>query len=134
MRGAVTPSPTGKPRVLVAEDDAPLREIVEEGLRSEGFEVVTADDGGVALEIFRRSGPYDVLLLDEEMPRMRGRELLARLRADGERVPAVLISGNLELGDEQRRELDVGPVLRKPISIEDLARALRKVIESGPGS
>lgn len=124
----------GKSRILVVEDDALLREIVAEGLTSEGFDVVTAEDGGAALDLFRGSGPWDVLLLDEEMPRLRGRELLARLRADGERVPAVLISGNLELSDEERRELGVGPVLRKPISIEDLSRALRSAIASGARS
>ena len=115
-------------RVLVAEDDVLLREILCEGLAAEGFEVESAEDGRDALETFRGGGPYDVLLIDEEMPGMRGRELLWRIRAEGHRVPALLISGNLHLEAEERAALGVGPVLRKPISFADLASALRAAV------
>jgi CheY-like chemotaxis protein len=117
-------------RILVAEDEAPLREILSEGLREEGFEVVAAADGAQALELFRSAGPFDLLLLDEEMPRLTGRRLLARLRAQGEDVAAVLLSGNLELTPEEQVCLRVGPALRKPMSFTDLSRAIRAAIDS----
>jgi CheY-like chemotaxis protein len=117
-------------RILVAEDEAHLREILCEGLREEGFEVVAAADGAQALELFRSAGPFDLLLLDEEMPRLTGRRLLAHLRAQGEDVTAVLFSGNLELTHEEQARLRVGPALRKPVSFSDLARAIRGAIES----
>lgn len=115
-------------RVLVAEDDALLREILQEGLEADGFEVVPAEDGVRALELFRTSGPYDVLLLDEEMPGLTGRQLLGQIRAAGAGVPVVLISGNLELSPEERAALRIGPVLRKPISLEELCREIRRAI------
>jgi CheY-like chemotaxis protein len=117
-------------RILVAEDEAPLREILCEGLREEGFQVVAAADGVHALELFRTAGPFDVILLDEEMPRLTGRRLLARLRAQGEDVAAVLLSGNLELTPEEEVRLRVGPALRKPVSFSDLSRAIRAAIDS----
>ena len=112
----------------MAEDEAPLREILAEGLRDEGFEVVTASNGVVALEIFTASGPFDVLLLDDEMPRLTGRRLLIRLREDGETVPVILFSGNLELSREEQARLGVGPTLRKPVSLDELAGAIRHVV------
>jgi two-component system response regulator MprA len=115
-------------RILVAEDEAPLREILAEGLRDEGFEVVTATDGVDALDRYRSQGPFDVLLLDEEMPRLTGRRVLSRLRADGEPVAAVLLSGNLELDDDEQARLGVGPALRKPVSLAELSRAIRLAV------
>jgi CheY-like chemotaxis protein len=115
-------------RILVAEDEAPLREILAEGLRDEGFEVVTAADGVDALDRFRAQGPFDVLLLDEEMPRLTGRRVLSRLRADGEQVAAVLFSGNLDLDEDEQARLGVGPALRKPVSLAELSRAIQRAV------
>jgi CheY-like chemotaxis protein len=122
------------PRILVAEDEAPLLEILIEGLRDEGFEVVGAEDGAQALELYRTSGPFDLLLLDEEMPRLTGRRVLSVLRADGDHVPAVLLSGNLDLSAEEQARLGVGPPLRKPISLDELARAIRRGLPRTPGA
>ena len=115
-------------RILVAEDEASLREILVEGLRDEGFEVVGAADGAQALELFRTAGPFDALLLDEEMPHLTGRQILSRLRAEGSQVAAVLFSGNLDLDEEECARLRVGPVLRKPLSLADLSQAIREAI------
>src|SRR5262245_1211773 len=119
---------TRRIRILLAEDDDVLREVLQEGLEADGFDVVTAPDGAKALDMFRSGGPYDVLLLDEEMPGLTGRQLLGKLREQGVGVTALLISGNLELSGEERTALGVGPVLRKPIALDDLTRELRRVI------
>ena len=118
-------------RVLVAEDDALLREILCDGLADEGFAVEAAGDGEDALKRFRANGPFDVLLLDEEMPGMTGCAFLAQIRSEGHRVPALIISGNLHLDAGECAALGIGPVLRKPISFEDLAIALRRAAAPG---
>ena len=115
-------------RILVAEDEAPLLEILLEGLRDDGFDVVGAEDGAQALHLFRTAGPFDLLLVDEEMPRLTGRRLIQTLRAEGQRIPAVLFSGNLDLTAEEQVRLGVGPPLRKPLSLGELARAIREAI------
>jgi len=120
-------------RVLLAEDEALLREILVEGLIDEGFEVEAAADGMEALLIFRAKGPFDALLLDEEMPGLTGRMLLRLLRGEGNWVAAVLFSGNLVLEPDEQAELGVGPVLRKPVSLRELCAALREAIAAGPG-
>lgn len=119
-------------RILVAEDEGPLREILAEGLRDEGFEVVAASNGTEALELYSSDGPFDVLLLDEEMPRLTGRGLLVRLREQGERVAVILFSGNLELSEQEQARLGVGPTLRKPVSLDELSRAIRRVVQDQP--
>ena len=117
-------------RVLLAEDDPVLREILSEGLAEEGFVVAAARSGAEAMDWYRRDGAYDALLLDEEMPGMTGRQLLRRLREAGDHIPALIISGNLELDEAEQRALGVGPVLRKPIPLAELGRALRALVPS----
>jgi two-component system capsular synthesis sensor histidine kinase RcsC len=118
-------------RVLVAEDDALLREILCEELAAQGFAVEATEDGQDALDRFRAGAPFDVILLDEEMPGMTGRAFLTRIRSEGHRVPALIISGNLHLDAEECAALGIGPVLRKPISFDDLAAALREAAAPG---
>jgi CheY-like chemotaxis protein len=119
-------------RILLAEDEEPLREILTEALRDEGFEVIAAADGREALELFHARGPFDLVLLDEEMPRMTGRQLLAQLRESGSRIAALLFSGHLDLSAAEQARLGVGPVLRKPLALADLGPAIRKAIRDAP--
>jgi two-component system response regulator MprA len=118
-------------RVLLAEDEPLLREILIEGLVDEGFDVEAAADGLEALVLYRAKRPFDALLLDEEMPGLTGRQVLRLLRSEGDRVPAVIFSGNLVLEPAEQFTLGVGPVLRKPVSLRDLCAALRSAI-AGP--
>ena len=119
-------------RVLLAEDDPQLREILLDGLQDEGFSVVAAEDGVRALELFLSQGPFDVVLLDEEMPGLTGRELLARIRAGGSRLPAVMVSGSLALERPEQQRLGIHDLMRKPTLITDLAAALRRALSAQP--
>jgi len=121
-------------RVLLAEDEPLLREILVEGLIDEGFEVEAGVDGMEALILYRAKGPFDVLLLDEEMPGLTGRQLLHLLRGEGDRVPAVILSGNLVLDAREQAELGIGPVLRKPVSMRELCAALRAAVAGAGGA
>jgi CheY-like chemotaxis protein len=118
-------------RVLLAEDEPLLREILIEGLIDEGFEVEAAVDGLEALVLYRAKRPFDALLLDDEMPGLTGRQILRLLRGEGDRVAAVICSGNLVLDAAEQAELGVGPVLRKPVSMRDLCAALRDAVAGG---
>src|SRR4051812_24383918 len=84
--------------VLVVDDDAVLRESVQEGLQSEGWITAGAADGAEALQFARDRGPR-LILLDLEMPVMNGWQFLERRRADRAlaRVPVVIMSA-LEVG------------------------------------
>ena len=117
-----------KRRLLIVEDDPDLRELYEDVLSGEGFEVVTARDGLDAFERFLADGPFDALVVDQDMPRLDGKALLKRLRGLGEGVPAVLVSGRLLLDPSEGERLGLGAWLHKPFSRETLVRAIRKLI------
>lgn len=123
-----SPTPGARVRLLLAENEPALREVFAEGLRGEGFDVEEAVDGGEALALFHARGPFDALVLDEEMPRLRGREVLARLRAAGSGVAAVICSGSLSMDGQERSRLGVAALLRKPFPLEALVEALREAL------
>jgi class 3 adenylate cyclase len=85
-------------KIIVAEDDANLRDLLCDYLRAQGHEVVSARDGVEALEIIR-SRSFDLLLTDVEMPRANGYELLERVGADPNlcSIPVIVVSGHGEL-------------------------------------
>jgi len=106
-------------RILVAEDEPNLRELLTEAFTQRGAEVDTAPDGELAWRKFQR-GTYDLVISDQRMPECTGLELLGRIREGGSQVPMILASGfGLEglLG-----ELSKDPRLRylsKPCMIHD---------------
>jgi DNA-binding response OmpR family regulator len=122
------------PRLLVAEDDIMLLRFLEQGLSAAGFEVVGAADGQEALDAITQRGPFDALLLDEEMPRYTGRDILRRLRGVGNGVPAVIFSGSLSLSESEQAALGVGPVIRKPCSLAGLVEVLCETLAHQAGS
>lgn len=78
-------------RVLVAEDDAALRSVLERGLRENGYVVDTVSDGADALN-FLRTYDYDVAVLDWRMPKMDGLEALEESRRKGVRTPILMLT------------------------------------------
>jgi CheY-like chemotaxis protein len=116
-----------RPRILLAEDDPSLREMVLDILTDAGYEVVAAANGREALERLA-DGRFDLLLVDEVMPGATGRELLARLRARGSSTPALLWSGHAALSEEERARLGVVEVLRKPVGLRALEEAVRRAL------
>jgi two-component system KDP operon response regulator KdpE len=132
---AVAPSPCaadGLPRLLIAEDDPQLRGFLATELAAAGFAVVAAADGAEALRLYQTQGPFDALLLDEEMPHVTGREILRRLRSRRDFLPALLFSGSLALTDKEQAELRVGPVVRKPCGLVALVEALCHTLAHAP--
>lgn len=73
-------------RILIVEDDRFLRELYEELLRDEGFEVATAEDGEEGLEKMRDGG-YDLVLLDILLPKRDGLDILRELKKSGPAHP-----------------------------------------------
>jgi CheY-like chemotaxis protein len=112
------------PRILIAEDDALLRRFLIQGLSAAGFAVVAAADGDEALRRFDAEGPFDALLLDEEMPLVTGRDVLRRLRSQGEGLPALMFSGNLTMSQKEQAALGVEAVVRKPCGLASLVETL----------
>jgi len=115
-------------RILVVEDSADLAEGVAENLRFEGYEVRIAGDGPSGLAA-ARDWPADLVILDLMLPRMDGYEVLRTLRADGSRVPVIILSARAEEADKIRGfRLDADQYVTKPFGILELLERVRSLL------
>jgi signal transduction histidine kinase len=79
--------------VLVADDERPIREGCHRVLTNQGFQVLTAENGRLALDVISKE-PVDMLLLDLKMPVMSGEEVLEAVRAQYPDIPVIIITGH----------------------------------------
>jgi DNA-binding response OmpR family regulator len=127
------------PRVLVAEDETNIRELVRLHLDLEGWDVVEAADGEVALQRLR-GGPFDLVVLDIMLPGLDGITVLRAMRREGPnaQTPVLLLTARREESDKVLG-LDSGAddYLTKPFGVRELvarARALLRRTRPAPGS
>jgi putative two-component system response regulator len=117
-------------KILVVDDDAANRELLEEFLVAEGLEVVTAPDGRSSLEAFARLAP-DLVLLDVNMPYVDGFEVCRRLKSnpDTRLTPVVLVTA-LSATDDRVRGIKVGAdgFLSKPVDHSELLAHVRSLL------
>src|SRR5579883_3113711 len=124
-----------KPKVLIVDDDPDIVTILRERLDSLGYETCTASDGLQGLERIEREQP-DLILLDLEMPRLSGIELLKRLSQirqqgrEGADAPVIVMTayGTITKAVEAMQE-GAYDFLAKPIEVDHLSIVLRKVLE-----
>jgi two-component system cell cycle response regulator CpdR len=117
-------------RILVAEDEAPLRGQIVRALMADGHDAVAAADGGVALDVLvRENGRFDVLLTDIKMPVMDGIALALAAARDYPDLIILLMTG---FADQRERAsgLDalIHDILTKPFAVADLQRSVREAI------
>ena len=78
-------------KILVVEDEKPIARPISLKLKFSGFDVCNAYDGQEALEVLKKE-TFDLILLDIIMPKMNGFEVLAQLKAQGNKTPIIVIS------------------------------------------
>jgi two-component system cell cycle sensor histidine kinase/response regulator CckA len=124
------PSPTGRERVLLVEDEDLVREMAHEMLETLGYTVMAARDGKDALEqVAGLEQEIDLLLTDVVMPRMGGDELYQRLRAAHPALKVLFTSGYTDNAFiRQAVEQGEVPLLPKPYTLDSLAIALRRAL------
>jgi two-component system response regulator MprA len=112
-------------RVLVVDDDPPLRRMLERTLAAEGFEVTLAADGGAALLAAERSAP-DVIVLDVAMPALDGLAVCRRLRSKGLATPILMLTARDAVPDRVAGlEAGADDYLVKPFAVQELIARLR---------
>lgn len=113
-------TPDSKPRVLVADDESALSDLVSMALRYEGWATRIASNGAEVLAVMREFKP-DVLVLDVMMPDLDGFEVLQRLRAAGDEVPVLFLTARDSTHD-RLTGLDAGgdDYVTKPFSLDEL--------------
>jgi DNA-binding response OmpR family regulator len=127
--------PADGARVLIVDDEAPIRLLCRVNLEAEGMEVLEAGDGPTGLEAARREKP-DVILLDVMMPGLDGWRVAEELLEDPatSSIPIVFLTARAELRD-RARGLDLGGLdyITKPFNPVDLAPMIRELIERVEG-
>jgi DNA-binding response OmpR family regulator len=121
-------------RILVAEDEPSMAELLRKGLEEEHHSVVAAFDGPAALEL-ATSTDLDVILLDVMLPGMDGIEVARNLRSRNNYTPLIMLTARDSVLDIIRG-LDVGAddYLIKPFSFQELLARLRASARRGPAS
>lgn len=117
--------------VLLVEDEAAVRVIVERTLARAGYRVVVVKSAEEALELQEDAGRFDLLVTDVMMPGMNGWELGKRLRLRWPRLRVLYISGYTEDADEERGASEPGAsFLQKPFLPMDLLATIRKLLDA----
>ena len=118
-------SERGKKTVLLIEDDDDVREAVDQILTDEGFHVVAAPDGGVALDLLAQGEHrFCTIILDVLMPGVDGVEFLARARERLRSIPVLLFSAS-QLPCHLRNDPQVKDLIPKPVEVEVLLEKIR---------
>ncbi len=120
----------GSRRILVVEDDAPVREVIANHLRKRGFTVTEAGDAeSVLLRMSRERAPFDVVLTDIHLPGLSGVELLRLLLTHSPLKPVIVITGDSDEALAQRalRFGATGYIL-KPFELFELEAAVRQAV------
>jgi len=108
-------------KVLVIDDDLPLRGMLAAALRQHGFQVLLAGDGGEGHRALNIHHPH-VILLDLAMPEVNGWDFLQRLRETGHmgKTPIIVLSAHLRIDPQAVLQMGVAAILPKPFNLTEL--------------
>ncbi|HVZ14715.1 MAG TPA: response regulator transcription factor [Bauldia sp.] len=119
---------TGAPlKVLVIDDEPPIRKLLRMGLGTQGYETLEASNGKLGLEMLARQP--DIVILDLGLPDVDGLDLLRQIRTRNERVPVVVLSSRGdESGKVQALDLGADDYVTKPFGMEELLARMRAAL------
>lgn len=120
-------------RILLVDDDETVRIFLKKLLESSEREVITAEDGVVAMAMLEdeNQGKFDIIISDIDMPNMDGLELMRQLSARGIGTPVIISSGSVmdDLGGEEEiLRRGAAAVVSKPVNFNRLLHAIECII------
>lgn len=117
-----------KNRVLVIDDEPPIRKLLRTGLSTQGYEVIDAPNGRTALEAIAREEP-DLIILDLGLPDIAGHDLLRTIRQSNEATPILVLSSREdERGKVEALDLGADDYVTKPFGMNELLARLRTAL------
>jgi two-component system, OmpR family, KDP operon response regulator KdpE len=115
------------PRVLVVDDEPPIRKLLRMGLSVHGYQVIEATNGKNALELLGNSP--DIIILDLGLPDIQGHDLLRMIRGRNEAVPVIVLSSRGdEAGKVQALDLGADDYVTKPFGMDELLARMRAAL------
>jgi DNA-binding NtrC family response regulator len=119
-----------KTRILVVDDEQLIRWSIEQNLKKQGYDAVTAENGEIALKIVCEEQP-DLILLDIQMPGMNGLEVLEKVKEIDEDIVVIMVTaqGGLETAVNAMR-MGAYDYINKPFDFDELAIVIRKALET----
>lgn len=118
--------PANSGRILLADDEEMVRKAIRMILAFGGYQVVEAVDGEDAVQKYSEaSPPFDLVVIDLDMPRLGGEEALARIRRYDPQAKAILLSGGHHVTGQERLTF-----LQKPFDNQELIGLVRETIEA----
>jgi two-component system KDP operon response regulator KdpE len=114
-------------RVLIVDDEPPIRKLLRMGLSTQGYRVFEAADGKAALDLVREKP--DLIILDLGLPDMQGLDLLRMIRVRDESVPIVVLSSRAdEVAKVQALDLGADDYVTKPFGMDELLARIRAAL------
>jgi len=114
-------------KILVIDDEPPIRKLLRLGLGTQGYEVMDAPNGKTALQLL--DGKPDLIILDLGLPDISGHELLRTIRARNDAVPIVVLSSRGdEAGKVQALDLGADDYVTKPFGMDELLARIRMAL------
>ncbi len=115
-------------KILVVDDEEIVRELLIDVLSESGFQVMTAENGLVGLDLFRQPDrKYDLVIVDMSMPGMDGIEVCRELRKIDPAQKIMMATGNYSTDDElaELKKIGIDQILRKPFNLNAMVSLLR---------
>ena len=120
-------------RILLVEDEAPLRETLAARLKREGYAVDCAQDGEEGMYLGREV-PFDVAVIDLGLPKMSGMELVRNLRSEGKKFPILILTARSSWQDKvEGLKAGADDYLVKPFHVEELLARLNALLRRAAG-
>ena len=117
-------------RILVADDETAILQLMTDVLAHSGYHVDAAEDGAIAWAALQAK-PYDLLITDHDMPKVTGVDLVKHLRSARMALPVVMVSGELPSHElAQYPSLQLAATLEKPFAIADLLATVENVLRA----
>jgi two-component system KDP operon response regulator KdpE len=114
-------------KVLVIDDEPPIRKLLRMGLSTQGYDILEASNGKIALELLARDPA--LIILDLGLPDIQGHDLLRMIRARNDSVPIVVLSSRGdEAGKVQALDLGADDYLTKPFGMDELLARMRAAL------
>ena len=122
------PSTSSPRRILVVDDDRDTRQLSVDVLAGSGYDVEAALDGAAGWEALQDNS-YDLIVTDNQMPRMTGMEMIEKLRAARMAVPVIMATRHLPLNAFTRKPwLKPNATLQRPFSNDDLLKTVKQIL------